>query len=160
MPPRLTLLPDSDGYSSAEGDEVIAIKLAGGASRLRRDKLGAAKTVNVKWTMNPSDYQYWRAFFRTATLMGSLPFECQLVSEDGCGPAWHICTFVPGSVSLPSQQGWTYVQQATLEVTPLPTDASQDEMIMDIYEELGPNANSVLLALAHLVNVTAPAAIG
>jgi len=157
---KLHLLPDADGYTMTEGNDVIGTTLEGGAGRYRRDKIGAAKTANVKWTLNPGQYQYWRAFYKTATQRGSLPFLCDLVGEDGCGPAEHICQFVPGSVTLPEQHGLTYVQQATLEVLPLPTDEEYDADVILLYETFGDDADSALNALAHLVNVTAPGTIG
>lgn len=153
---KMSLAPDADGYSSQDGDEVIHIKLEGGQGRYRRDKIGATKTVQVKWTLNPQQYAYWRAFYNTGTQKGSLPFLCDLVSEDGSGPAEHVCNFVPGSVTLPTQQGLTYVQQATLEVVPIPSIFEVDNARLLI----GYEVEAVFSALARLVNVTAPGAIG
>jgi hypothetical protein len=156
---KLLLLPDSDGYSSTDGTEVLRTELDGGAGRYRRDKLGANKMVNVRWTLDPYQYMYWRAFYNTTTKKGTLPFLLDLVSEDGSGPTEHTCQFMPGSVTLPSQQGLTYVQQATLEVTPLPANADLDESIVFVYEIFGTDAQSILAALEHLVNVAAPEAL-
>jgi hypothetical protein len=153
---KLLLLPDADGYSSADGDEVLSVKLDGGAARYRRDKIGATKTVQVKWTLNPTQYAYWRAFYVTGTGKGSLPFLCDLVSEDGEGPVEHTCNFVPGSVSLPTQVGLMYVQQATLEVVPITHSTEADIAIINLFPE-APSA--VFAELEYLVNVAAPGAL-
>jgi hypothetical protein len=153
---KMALLPDSDGYSDTEGEEVLRVALDGGAGRYRTDKIGASKMVNVKWTMTRTQYQYWRAFFVTGTGKGALPFLCDLVSEDGMGPAEHVCQFVPGSVTKPMQIGLTYVQQATLEVAPLPHDADLDAGLILLYGTFGEGTEGFLSGLAHLVNVVMP----
>lgn len=150
----LTLAPDADGYNSTDGEETIHVKLDGGQSRFRRDKIGSTKTVQVKWTLNPAQYEYWRTFYVSGTQKGALPFLCPLVSEDGNGPELHVCNFMPGSVSLPTQQGLTYVQQATLEVIPLPRDEAADLIELAMYEFA--DQEEVFYGLYHLVNVTFP----
>lgn len=157
---KLALRPDSDGYSDSEGEDVIRVELEGGVGRYRRDKIGSSLRVNVRWTLNRTQYQYWRAFFVTQTQKGSLPFLCDLVGEDGLGPAEHVCSFIPGSVGKPGQSGLTYVQQATLEVKPLAHDAETDEDIMVAFEVLGETSSDVFLALERLCLVIAPEAIG
>jgi len=157
---KLMLRPDADGYQAQDGTTVLRTALAGGAGRYRRDKLGATKMVTVKWTMNPVQYEYWRAFFVTATKEGALPFTCDLVSEDGRGPVEHTCSFIPGSVGMPSQQGFTYVQAATLEVTPIPHDTAHDLALIEIFNESEGAPDAWLNALAQLVNVTMPETIG
>lgn len=154
---KLILVPDADGYQSADGDENIGIKLDGGASRIRKDKIGAAKMVSCKWTLNPGLYQYWRTFYAAATKNGSLPFLCDLLSEDGGGPVEHVCQFVPGSVSLPMQQGLMYVQQAQLEVIPLPRDTALDTAILLLYNAAGAEAEPFLRKLYEYVNKDLPA---
>lgn len=151
---KMILRPDADGYSAAEPDgEVLRVDLDGGAGRYRTDKIGATKTVNVKWTMNPARYEYWRSFFETGTKRGALSFLCDLVSEDGLGPVEHTCSFIPGSVSLPTQQGLTYVQQATLEVTPIAHDPLVDVALMDLFELYEDKGSVILNKLAKLVTV-------
>lgn len=157
---KLQLTPDASGYNSAEGESVIRSELDGGAGRYRLDKIGASKTVSARWTMTPMEYQYWRAFYATATQYGALPFLCDLVSEDGCGPIEHVCHFIPGSVSLPTQQGLTYVQQATLEVKPLPRDEAADTGLIIVWENAGGNPELWLNSLEKLVNYTMPENIG
>lgn len=157
---KLQLRPDADGYNSVDGESVLRVQLDGGAGRYRTDKIGATKTVTATWTMHPTQYQYWRAFYETGTKRGALPFLCDLVSDDGTGPAEHVCNFIPGSVSLPTQKGFTYVQQATLEVKPLPRDKNADLALINIWEAAGPEPELWLNELEKLVNVTMPENIG
>lgn len=153
----LMLRPDAGSYSQQEGAEVIGVALDGGGGRYRRDKIGAARTVSVAWTMNPLQYRYWRAFWNTSTKRGSLPFICDLVGETGEGPEPHTCRFIPGSVSMPSQMGLTYIQQATLEVIPHPVDAEFDAGVILLFN--AGVSEDIMPALAHLVNVAIPDAL-
>lgn len=157
---KLLLVPDSQGYGDTEGDEVVATQLDGGLPRYRRDKLNASKIVSVTWTMTPSEYQYWRAFYVTATGKGAFPFLCDLVSEDGTGPAEHTCMFVPGSVQKPGQVGLTYQQSAQLNVVPIPHDPDIDEAVMAAFEASGGDVDNWYAAIDRLVTVTMPGTIG
>jgi hypothetical protein len=154
---KMAIRPDADGYSSTDGEEWISSQLDGGVGRYRLDKLGASKSVGVRWTLNRAQYQYWRAFWR---IVGCDKFLCDLVGEDGTGPKEHECHFVPGSVSLPSQAGLIYVQQAQLEVTPLNINPDDDLALLLIYSESGGIPDEWYEALERLVTVTMPEAIG
>jgi hypothetical protein len=153
----LLLRPDSESYAQQEGNEVIGVTLDGGGGRYRRDKIGATRTVDVSWTMNPQQFKYWRAFWNTATKRGSLPFLCELVGEDGTGPQQYVCQFIPGSVQLPQQIGFTYVQSAQLEVKPPLANETLDSATMALYATGTPEQS--LLDIGHLVNVVAPEAL-
>jgi hypothetical protein len=154
--PRLILVPDADGYQGGEVEEVTYTPLEGGPGRTRRDCIGGTKIVAVKWTLNPRQYAYWRAFYSTTVARGELPFTCPLNSDDGTGPADHTCRFVPGSVSQPTVGAFTYVMRASLEVTPLPRNETVDEEIVMVYGLLGDEASTIFADLAILVNVTMP----
>lgn len=156
--PHLALAPDADSYSQQEGAEVIAVSLDGGAGRYRRDKIGAARMVNVKWTMNPLQYRYFRAFWHTAIKRGALAFTCDLVSEDGAGPVAHECNVVPGTVGMPTQGGLTYTQAMTLEVKPLPVDDDLNESVMLLFNA-GMDDDD-LAALGRMINITMPELFG
>ena len=149
----LLLRPDSDGYGSSDGAEWVRSELDGGVGRYRRDKIGASKMVSCRWTLNPSQYQYWRSFYR---LVGGDRFLCDLVGESGLGPIQHECHFMPGSVSLASQQGLTYIQQAQLEVKPIIIPAEFDEAVLVLYATTGGLPDSFLADLAELATITIP----
>jgi hypothetical protein len=155
---KLILVPEASGYTSTDGQSSIRIALAGGAGRNRLDKIGASKTVNASWSMNQSEYQYWRSFYRTVTKEGALPFTCDLLSEDGTGVKEHVCSFIPGTVTMPNQIGLNYVQQAQLEVTPLPINEDSDNAVVLIFEITNGDANGWYAALEKLATVTIPQA--
>lgn len=148
---KLVISPDADGYGSTDGTEWLRSELDGGVGRYRKDKVGASKMVNARWTLNRDLYAYWRSFY---ALVGSMPFLCDLLSEDGTGPKEQVCNIVPGSVSLPSQLGLTYVQQCQLEVRPLPRNAALDLSRVLLYEQSSGNLDQWAATLAHITLVT------
>lgn len=152
---KFMIPPDSGSYTEVEpSDEVLFTALQGGVGRYRLDKVNASRTVTVQWTFDPPDYQYFRAFFATATQRGALPFLLDLLSEDGDGTVESTCNFVPGSVTLTSTEGQMYVQAATLEVKQIPRDPDADNLII-----LLNGGGDMIDALYTLVNVTAPATL-
>lgn len=153
---KLLLAPDANGYTRGEGNQVLRTELDGGVGRYRQDKIGASETIGVKWTLDPAQYQYWMAFYATVTKRGALPFLCDLVSGDGCGPVEYTCNFIPGSVSLASQSGLTYVMQGQLEARQAPRDATMDNSVVLLFETSGGNFDPWFAALEHLCTVTMP----
>tara|TARA_Y100001973_G_C5206110_1_gene341641 strand:+ start:471 stop:947 length:477 start_codon:yes stop_codon:yes gene_type:complete len=155
---KMTIPPDQSGYSVTDGNEVVATKLDGGASRYRRDILGATSTVTVQWSVGPDVYRYLRAFYKTATANGSSPFLIDLLLDEP-SLTEHKAYFVPGSMRLQSQKGLQYVVAAQLEVTPDLPDTAYDEAIVLMYEEYGTDAPAFLNQLEQLANVDLPGAL-
>lgn len=117
---KFIIPPDQAGYSVKDGNEVIATKLAGGASRYRRDIIGATSTVNVAWTIGPDEYRYIRAFYNAIAKKGAVPFSIDLIL-DRSELTEHKAYFIPGSMSMDGQKGLTYSISAQLEVYPVET---------------------------------------
>lgn len=129
--------PDQNGYTIQDGSEVVATKLGGGASRQRRDILGAAYTANVQWTLGPEGYRYFRAFYKHATTSGSTPFLIDLLLNSG-NMEERECYFMPGSVGLIEQRGLKFVVGAKLEIKPKLNEFSDDDLpFIILYGELG-----------------------
>src|SRR5690242_15106844 len=99
---KIKCQPNSDGYAIKEGNEVISVELDGGGPRMRRDKIGAVAVANVKWDCHQARYDYLKAFHRTATAKGSLPFNIDLVLDNSV-PTTYKVRFVPDSFNLESQ---------------------------------------------------------
>lgn len=154
---KLQLPPDSAGYSVTDGKEVVSIQLDGGAARYRRDILNANSKVTCQWSCDRDEYQYLRAFFKTATSQGSLPFLIDLALDD---PALteHQAYFVPGSMALREQRGHLYVVAAELDVKPIPRDAAYDESLVMMWSSYAPEPALFLNQLEQLVNVNLPEA--
>lgn len=155
---KLQLPPDSAGYSVTDGKEVVSIQLDGGAARYRRDILNANSKVTCQWSCDRDEYQYLRAFFKTATSQGSLPFLIDLALDDP-SLTEHQAYFVPGSMVLREQRGHLYVVASELDVKPIPRDAAYDESLVMVWSNYAPEPALFLNALEKLVNVDLPKAM-
>ncbi len=133
---KLALLPDNSAYTVVDGKSVVATKLDGGASRYRRDIIGATSSVTCNWIIGPTEYKYLRAFFRTIADYGSKPFLIDLLLDQ---PALteHKAYFMPESLQLTGQKGLTYYVTASLEVVPIPPDQDNDALFAIGYSEWG-----------------------
>jgi hypothetical protein len=128
--PILSLPPDYASYAVTDSAQVLAVKLKGGASRYRQDILNSTSTVDCQWTLTATQYEYWRAFYRTATNTGAYPFYCPL-TLDRSGVSNFKCYFVPDSISVSGMDGdVVFVIQAQLEVYPNPPDPISDAAII------------------------------
>lgn len=118
---KFIYVPDSSSYSVADGIEVLSTKLDGGASRYRKDILGATSTVDCTWILGQTDYKYFRAFFRALTEKGATPFLIDLILDE---PALteHKAYFIPSSIRLTGTQGNIFWVSAQLEVYPAEMD--------------------------------------
>lgn len=112
---KFVIPPDQTSYSVADGNEVVGVKLDGGASRFRRDILNATSRVTVQWSCNPAKYKYIRGFYKAVTVSGSLPFSIDLILDEPELTS-HKAYFVPDSMALREQRGLLYVVSAELEV--------------------------------------------
>lgn len=148
---ELVIPPDQAGYAVTDGSEVVSAQLDGGASRRRKDIIGATSTVNVSWTCNPAKYKYLRAFYKGVAEGGATPFNIGLLLDEP-EITKHKAHFVPGSMSLQSQTGQTYVVAAQLEVYPLPVDPNALDFVT-VYGELGEDS---AFLLNRIINVDYP----
>jgi len=128
--PTMSIAPDYSSYTVTDSAQVLAVKLKGGASRYRQDILNSTSTVACQWTLTAGQYEYWRAFYRTATLTGAYPFYCPL-TLDRSGVTNFKCYFVPDSISVSGMEGdVVFVVQAQLEVYPNPPNPLSDAAII------------------------------
>jgi len=155
---KLTIAPTKEGYGVTDGTEVIAVQLDGGASRYRRDVLGATSRVTVQWSVGPDVYRYLRAFYRTATNNGATPFLIDLLMDEP-SLTEHQAHFVPGSMRLTGVQGLTYTVNAELEVSPDLPDEDYDTALVMLYGEYGLQAPYFINQLEQLANVDLPGAL-
>lgn len=155
---KLTLPPDQSAYSVTDGSEVVSSKLDGGASRYRRDVLNSTSTVSAQWTVGPEAYKYLRAFFKSVTTNGALPFLIDLLLDEPILTE-HKAYFVPGSMSLGQQQGMTYFVRASLEVYPIVQNDAANVSYVEMFNALGYTGPAVLNRLAILVNIDMPGSL-
>lgn len=152
MYPTMVTPPDSTGYVVQYPNETVSSgRLEGGASRNRKDVIGATGQVDVQWTCGPARFNYIEAFYRTAIEAGSDSFYIDLIYGDA-DVETHLVKFVPGTYQLASQMGLTYVLKGSLEVYPLDVNTSNDQTTIALYTAYGDNAGDVLARLATFVN--------
>jgi hypothetical protein len=150
---KLSLPPTQASYKVTDGDEVIANKLDGGASRYRRDILGSTSIVVVQWNCHVYELNYIRAFFRSITKHGSEPFLVDLVLNS-VNLTEHTAYFIPGTMQLTCLGGPNYAVSAQLEVVPDEADAAYDEAYVGLWNSFGEaGIGAGLLSLEHLVNI-------
>lgn len=148
---KFILPPDNSQYSVADGKEVVATQLDGGAARYRRDILGATSTVNVAWILGTNDYKYMRSFYRALTLKGAKPFLIDLILDEPTLTE-HKAYFVPGSFQLTGQKGLTYWVSAQLEVYPAEIDYDYEAGFAALYSEFGENWQSQFAVIENQFN--------
>ena len=130
---KLLVTPEEDSYTMEDGEEVQSTKLDGGAGRYRRDIIGATSRVRCRWKLSQEEYLYFRAFYRSTILNGSLPFLIDLLLD------WPLLTehtaYFDGEPKLSRISGHMHQVQADLEVEPVALDAEYYDAIVMLYEE-------------------------
>jgi hypothetical protein len=132
---KFLIPPNVDGYGHQQNAESLSAELDGGAPKVRRDIIGAAFLLDLSWVLDREGYTYARAFYRTATDHGSLPFTIDLIIEED-GLVEYEARFVPGSWKLSGQRGLSYSVTAQVWVSPPinPDEATDDAAIISAYE--------------------------
>lgn len=125
---KLKLQADTASYGVQYSNENTSVKLDGGASRVRRTMVKGTHTVNVAFTLNFKSYEYFMAFYRTATKKGAAKFLMDLII-DGLKDEY-VCTMQPNSLQLQSQAGETYVIGFTVEAEQKDHNTETDERII------------------------------
>ncbi len=154
---RLKYCSTQEGYSANIGDGVISQILEGGADRYRTEFDVVMHTVNSRWVVGKSGYQYLMAFYRVWARKPSQPFLAKLC-VDNAEVEEYEC-FFRGSPTLTNKEGNHYTVTATLRVMPLDIDPAMDDVIVDAGNDGGDLAQT-LPSLEKLVNEDLPDALG
>lgn len=128
---KLALPPEQASYSVSATEDILTVKLRGGLSRSRKDAINSACIINCTWRLNVGDYQYFRAFFNTATQKGLLPFLIDLLLEQPYLEEYEA-RFIPDTVTMSEPLGLSRLCSAQLEVIPV-VDTEMDEILILIY---------------------------
>lgn len=131
--PKIALPVDNNSYNVNFGNNVLSTALEGGASRFRKDLIGATHLGSVQWTTDVAGYRYLMAFWRTSLDYGSLPMIIDLVIDDA-EVAEYTARIVPGTFGLKSQSGLEYVVGCQLEVEADLDAGVNDATIISDYE--------------------------
>ena len=133
---KLLLVPDQENYTVDDNDAVVQTKVDGGPARYRLDYLGSSMQVETTWTLNPDEYQYFRAFYNYCN-KGADPFLCDLII-DAPELRTYVCRFKSNTFKLNRVRGSSYTVKCTLEVTPndagLDYAAIVEDYVAPVYE--------------------------
>ena len=113
----LKLVPEKSGYSLTDGDGALRTQLEGPRGRYVEDVEGDLALVNATFLVQNTGLEYLRAFYRTGTKRGALPFLVDL-AIDGSTLTRHKAWFVPGSMKTASAGGLAYRVSCQMEVQP------------------------------------------
>lgn len=112
---RLPFVPEQDGYAAEHSTDFVAIKLAGGQSRVRADVLNGTSVVNISFLLDRVDYQEFMNFFITQIERGALPFLVDLLVDFGY-PSTYKAQMLPGTFKLNQVRGFSFRISMQVEV--------------------------------------------
>jgi hypothetical protein len=140
---KFLIPPEQSSYVVEGGESVVSTKLNGGASRYRKDILNPSSLVSVKWVFSPLQYEYFRAFYKASTSVGSESFLIDLIIDEALQLTEHVVYFIPQTISLTSVQGNSYRVKASLEAIPKLYQDNYFEAKVFLYENFGENQEQV-----------------
>lgn len=129
---KFTIPPESESYSVKDGVSFVSVALEGGLSRRRADVINAASKAKVSWSFDRAEFDYFRAFFDTATMKGALPFTLDLVVDKHYRQEY-VCAFIEDTLELSEVSGHSYRVTAELEVIPKRPDHVGNQTLIDSY---------------------------
>jgi hypothetical protein len=135
---KLLISPDSNGYNIEVPNSFITHKFDEGNSRLRCDIDEQSFILNLKWTVNKSDYNILNNFFITNSAISFL-IDLILLDND---IAEYTAIVLPETIKLISQVGDIYTISATIEVLPNLSYIDCQVKYISIQTELGINEAS------------------
>lgn len=157
---KFQILPEEARYTVTDGEETVRSKLDGGKGRYRADILNSTSKVTVSWVFRPSQFSYFRSFYKGASAArGATPFLIDLILDEGTSPVEHTAYFVPNKVKLRKVRGESYEVTAELEVIPVTYESGYHDAIVWIYETYGEDQTTLttlLDQLEQLVNTDIP----
>lgn len=111
---KLLIAPDEQGYQVREQASATRVELPGGQSRYRTDSLDTDSLVDCQFTLDPSNFQYLRAFYNYNG-QGTDDFLVDLVI-DSHTPREYQARIRPGSWRLSDVQGYRFKVRLSLDV--------------------------------------------
>lgn len=114
---KLLLVPEAPAYRLKFGDNNLSTGEDTGAMRLRHRLRGNPHLASVSWSVTGLEFDYLRAFWRTVTKFGAMPFLIDLPVRSGI-PVEHRALFAPGSFTFNGEGPLLYTVSAQLLVVP------------------------------------------
>lgn len=157
MPEKLMIDVPQDGYTLREGEHVLRAKVSAGASRQRLDQIDAPLEADVQLFLSPSEYQYWRAFYRRRITFGALPFLMGIVIDSGEVEDCEV-KLIPGTYAT-NIRGDAHVVQFQIEVKRPLVSEDDDEAVLAAFGTYGGLGGNVFDLLEMMVNSDLPDAV-
>ena len=128
----LKLTPVRSTYKFNQLNDVIVNEVIGGFSRSRLDFINSSKEVVVSWELNNNQYEYFQAFFIAGINNGADWYNINLILNTKTAQTY-VAKFVKNSLKMTEFTGFSYQQEAVLEVKPNNNDVYL-ENALDTYE--------------------------
>lgn len=139
--------PEQDGYRLRRGSESVTTRLDGGASRVRRDILGASHEATCTFMLTDEEYTSFEGLFREQLASRTSLFRIPLLIDTPT-PVNHLVRVLDDPEELASTRGLTYVVQVRFEVIPNPMKSYSlvlenfgDPLVDDAGAPLGDNGD-------------------
>lgn len=146
---RLELRPEKASYRYSINRDVVSSQLEGGLSRRRRDIAGSSSVIKCTWFLKPTDYQYFMAFYHSATQRGAETFLIDLLLEQPFLEEKEAA-FIEETLVM-KQIGLSFEVSADLETVPFQADDFADVVLILYAEEA--DSDDFLNAFEQLTNV-------
>lgn len=111
--------PVQDGYRLRRGSESVSIRLDGGASRVRRDIVGASHEATCTFLVDRSEYTQLIGFLRERAQSRTALFRIPLLI-DVPAAVNYLARVLDEPEELAAERGYAYTVQVRLEVLPNP----------------------------------------
>jgi hypothetical protein len=111
--------PLQDGYGLRRGVESLSIRLRGGASRVRRDIVGASHVATCTFLCFDGEYSALIGWFRERVQSRTALFRLPLLVDTPV-PVNHLCRVLDEPEELADTRGGAHTVRVTLELLPNP----------------------------------------
>lgn len=111
---KLSVKPEQEGYSATHATPFVAVKLAGGRSRVRADVLNQPSMVNCTFKLTKEDYDQFMDDFRNQTAEGSLPFLMDLALDFPLATQYRV-QMMPDTFKTNQVSGLSYIVSMLVE---------------------------------------------
>lgn len=116
MTAKMPFRAEQDSYGGDFSKDAVAVKLAGGAMRIRADFTGMAQQVKVSFILNQkNDYATFMSFWTFSARRGTLPFLADLILESPL-PMQYMCRMIPDTFRMSKVEGLSRRVSMELEV--------------------------------------------
>lgn len=155
---KLNLTPNQSNYSFTDNIETLQSSHAGGFSRYQKDLQSSAYKLNLEFTLDGIQYEYFLNFYNVETNFGVSSFTMDLIL-DTSSLLEYTCYFIPGTIKLNKIEGRTYSINFEIEVIPYEISQEEEDLVY-VFDGFTPNSSDNLDIINKIINTDIPDAIG